>query len=91
VKRIVFGMIWFVVIWFGGLVLGGSIAGAIAGSQVKATNITDGYAKGQQVGQVAGAEFGQKYGVAIFIGALVLSIGGTAIGLLPGTKKKQPK
>jgi hypothetical protein len=90
-KRIVFGVIWFVVFWFGGLVLGGTIVGAIAGSRVKASSVTDGYAKGHQVGQAAGAEFGQKYGVAIFIGALVLSIGGAAIGLLPGTKKKQPK
>ena len=90
-KRFVFGVVWFVVFWFGGLVLGGSIAGAIAGSQVKASSMSDGYAKGQRVGEEAGAAFGQKFGVAIFIGALVLSIGGTAIGLLPGTKKKQPK
>ncbi|MET0332910.1 MAG: hypothetical protein ABW190_01460 [Rhizobacter sp.] len=87
-KRIFFGIVWFLVLGFGGLVLGGAVVGAMAGSQVNATNMSDGYTKGQQAGEVAGAEFGRKYAGVILIGALVISVVGTATGVLPGTKKK---
>lgn len=89
-KRIVFGVVWFVALSLAGLIGGGAIAGAIAGSKVSATNFSDGYAKGEEVGHVAGAKFGQKYGSVILLGALVLSVAGTAAGVLPGTKKKKP-
>ena len=87
-KRIFFGIVWFVIISLGCLIGGGAIAGAIAGSEVTAGSVQEGYAKGQQVGQVAGAEFGRKYSGLIFLGALVASIAGTATGVLPGTKRK---
>ncbi|WP_255990929.1 hypothetical protein [Chitinolyticbacter albus] len=90
-KRVFFGVICFVVFAFGGLVVGGAIAGAIAGSKVKAVGLADGFAKGEQVGYAAGAEFGQKYGGIVLIGALVLSVIGTATGFLPGTKRKPSK
>lgn len=87
-KRIVFGIVWFVVFWFGGLVIGGAVAGGIAGAKVQPGSLSEGFDKGKEVGHAAGAEFGQKYGGHMLIGALVLAIGGTAFGVLPGTKKK---
>jgi hypothetical protein len=87
-KRIVFGIIWFVVISLVGLVGGGAVAGAIVGSKVAASSFSEGYAKGEQVGHAAGAEFGQKYGGLVLLGALVVSIVGTGTGILPGTKRK---
>lgn len=88
-KRILFAVVWFVVFAFGGLILGSVVAGAIAGSQVNATTVSEGYAKGQLAGEAAGAEFGRKYSGAILLGALVISIAGTAVGVLPGTKKRK--
>ena len=88
-KRIVFGILWFVVFSFGGLILGSGIAGGIAGSKTQATSAAEGYEQGKELGTVAGREFGQKYGTAIFIGALVLSVAGTATGFLPGTKSRK--
>lgn len=89
-KRILFGIIWFVVLTLVGFIGGGAIAGAIAGSQISATSFSEGAAKGGQVGRVAGAKFGQKYGGLVILGVLVVSIVGTATGVLPGTKKKTP-
>jgi hypothetical protein len=88
-KRVIFGILWFVVFVFGGFFLGGGISGGIAGSKVQATSISEGYPKGKEAGAVAGAEFGRKYGNAIFLGALVLSVVGTATGFLPGTKSRK--
>lgn len=87
-KRILFGVVWFLVFGFGGLVVGGAIAGAIAGSQVEATSLSDAGTKGEKAGRAAGAEFGRKYSGVVWLGALVLVIAGTAAGVLPGTKKK---
>jgi len=72
-----------------GLIIGSGIAGGIAGSKTQATSATEGYVQGKELGTVAGAEFGRKYGNAIFIGALVLSVAGTATGYLPGTKSRK--
>ncbi len=88
-KRALFWFLWFVALTLGGLTIGGSIVGAIAGSQVQATSISDGYKKGHDVGAVAGAEFGRDYAGLILLGALVLSIAGTAFGVLPGTKPRK--
>lgn len=89
-KRYVFGVIWFIVFSFGGLFLGGAIVGGIAGAQVEAGGISEAAAKGHQAGHAAGAEFGRKYSGLIFLGALVLAVAGTATGVLPGTRKKNP-
>lgn len=91
-KRFAFGLLWFLAFWFGSLIIGGAIAGAIAGSGVQATSISEGYSKGHAAGEAAGVEFGQKYGAIILLGALAISIGGTALGVLPGTRpRKKPE
>ena len=87
-KRVAFGFVWFLVLWFGTLLLCGMIVGGIAGSKVKAGSASEGFERGQVAGQQAGEEFGRKYGSVILLGALVISIGGTAAGILPGTRRK---
>ena len=88
-KRVAIGIVWFVALWFGTLVVGSSIAGGIAGSKVNAVSGADGYTKGQVAGRNAGAEFGRNYGSIILFGAALIAIGGTIAGILPGTKRKQ--
>ncbi|MFG6413142.1 hypothetical protein ACG02S_04445 [Roseateles sp. DC23W] len=87
-KRTIFGIVWFVVFWFGSVIIGGAIAGGIAGAQVKPSSLSEGFDLGKEAGHTAGAEFAQKYSSHLLIGALILAIGGTALGVLPGTKKK---
>jgi hypothetical protein len=88
-KRIFFGFVWFVVLSLGGLVLGGAIVGGIAGANVGSKNFSEAVSKGHDAGHAAGSEFGRKYGGVIILGALALSIVGTATGVLPGTKKRK--
>ncbi|TAJ91554.1 MAG: hypothetical protein EPO31_15270 [Gammaproteobacteria bacterium] len=88
-KRAAFGFLWFLVIWFGTLVIGGAVVGSAAGSGMEATSMSEAFSKGQEAGAAAGAEFGRKYGGVIFLGALVISIGGTILGILPGTKSRK--
>ncbi len=89
-KRVILGFVWFLVIWFGTLIIGGAMAGALAGSQVGASSsVSESYEKGYAAGQQAGAEFASRFGRIIFIGALVIAVGGTIAGVLPGTKPKK--
>jgi len=85
-KRVLFTFLWFVVIWFGALAIGGGVAGATAQSNSDQTpSFSQGYARGQ----VAGREFGRRFGGIILLGALAASITGGAMGILPGTKRKK--
>lgn len=88
-KRVALGIAWFIALWLGTIIAGSSVAGAIAGSQVNAKSMAEGYAKGQVAGQQAGAEFGRRFGGIILLGSLVIAIGGTVAGVLPGTRPKQ--
>jgi hypothetical protein len=87
-KRAFFGAIWFFALAFLGVVGGGAVVGFMAGSKIQATNIADGYAKGREAGSIVGAEFGRNYTGVIVLGALVLSVAGTVLGVLPGTRRR---
>ena len=87
-KRALFGAIWFFALVFLGFVGGGAAVGVMAGSKVQATDVADGYAKGLEAGSRAGAEFRRNYGGVIVLGALVLSVAVTVLGVLPGTRRR---
>lgn len=90
------GVVWFFVLWFGTLVVGGAISGVVYSAKapipekIPAT-MAGAFEHGQQMGRQAGFEFGARYGGIILLGALLVSIVGTATGKLPGTKPKKHK
>lgn len=79
-KRFGFGVLWFLALTMGALIIGGMVVGAMAGSG----NPADAAAAGQAAGQ----EFGEKYAGMIFLGALIVAVVGSILGWLPGTKSK---
>jgi hypothetical protein len=89
-KRVFFTFLWFVVIYFGALAIGGGVAGALAQSQATANSdqnpsVSQAYAKGH----AAGSEFARRFSGMILLGALAASIGGGTMGILPGTKRNK--
>lgn len=82
-KKILMGVVWFFVLYLGLCTLGGAIVGGIAGYKEGQAGHPE---RATQAGTIAGAEFGRKYGIFMLLGVLVLSVAGTAAGILPGTK-----
>ena len=82
-KRVLFGVLWCVVIYFLACILTGAVAGAIAGSRDSAN--------ASAVGAQAGAKAVADLRGYIFAGAVGLSAIGTWAGVLPGTRSKQPE
>jgi hypothetical protein len=82
-KRIVVGVIWFLVLFFGILFVGSAIVGGIAGSK------TRGEQQGAVVGERAGRAFGERYGTVILLGSLLIAVAGSATGVLPGTRARE--
>jgi hypothetical protein len=80
VKRILVGIVWFVVLYFGACVLTGAIAGGIAGG------------KDPEHASVVGREAGRHAVLALrmyyLVGAAAISIVGASRGILPGTRIK---
>ena len=81
-KRILFGVLWFIVFYFAGCIVVGAIAGAIAGAQDPA-NASD-------AGAIAGTRAVEDLHLYIVGGAVLLSGVGAWAGLLPGTRNKKP-
>ena len=79
VKRVLFGILWFVVIYFAACTIVGAVAGGIAGFQDPA-NAT---ALGSRVGR----EVVEANKFLILGGSALLSFIGTGTGILPGTRK----
>ena len=81
-RRIMMGMVWFLLLYFGMLGIGGAILGSAPGYREKH------FDQGYRAGHAAGQEFGNKYREII----LLLAVGGAAVGTftgrLPGTKPK---
>lgn len=90
-RRVLFGIFWFGVIWVALMVVGGGIAGSIAGaSAVKPGEyVAEGDRLGQVAGSEAGAEFAEKYGTHVLIAAAALAALGTGTGKLPGTRRQR--
>ena len=94
-RRVIFAIVWFVIFAVGGLGIGGAIVGgaagadAAAGSKTPPTTFSDGYRVGYNAGHSAGQELGRKYGGLILLVSLVLAVGGSALGILPGTRRRR--
>lgn len=83
VKRVVIGVIWFVVLYIGACAIGGGVAGGMAASKLgKNANAQTGAAAGAR----AGEEFGKKWGTFILLGSATIAGIGTFGGILPGTR-----
>jgi hypothetical protein len=76
------GFVWFLLLYFGMLGIGGAVLGSAAGSREVSFN------EGYQAGYAKGQKFANQYRELI----LLVAIGGAAIGTftgrLPGTKRK---
>jgi hypothetical protein len=86
-RRIAFGILWFVVLYFVACFVIGAIAGGIAGSRDPAN--------AAEKGREAGARVVASSRGYIFAGSVVLSVLGAWGGILPGTRitgsTKEPK
>ena len=76
-KRIIFCIIWFIVIYFALCVLIGGVAGGIAGANDPVN--------ASEAGAIAGATLVARYRAYIFGVAIVASAADTLAGFLPGT------
>jgi len=77
-KKIGFGILWFLALSMGVLLIGGMVAGGIAGANDPAN--------AEAAGQAAGEAFGKSYTGIIFLSSLLISVAGSIMGWLPGTK-----
>jgi len=83
-RKIVMGLVWFVVFYFGTCFIVGGIAGGIAGSRDPA--------HAQEAGGIAGREAVLEYRPFILGGSILFAFAGSMTGILPGTKPKpKPK
>ncbi|MDR4469865.1 MAG: hypothetical protein MRJ68_16470 [Nitrospira sp.] len=89
-KRIIMGLVWFIILYFGILVFGGGIAGAIEGAKAGSgeKSFNQGFNQGYQAGYTGGQEFRTKYASVILLIAFGGAVVGTFTGRLPGTKLK---
>ena len=81
-KRVLVAVIWFVVLSLSGLGTA-AMAGVIGSAKARHTV----HVARSSVGKIdAASESARKYGTMILLGALVLSVVGTATGSLPGAR-----
>ena len=87
-KRILLGIVWFLVLWIVSRMLIGAVIGGMAGAHLPqggSGGVSEGYQQGYAAGQTAALQFFQQYGLLIMLGALALAVAGTLTGFLPGT------
>ena len=86
-KRIAFGALWFFVFYLCGVI---ALAGVIAYNAEETTGDTpeQHFSQGYDSGYIAGKELGDRCRKFILLGAFVLSVTGTGLRWLPGTRKK---
>jgi len=84
-KRVLVGVVWFVVLSLLGLAGTGAVASVKAYHKAHEAGLSDGFLHGAG----AGGEMRRKYGTVLLLGALVLSIVGSATGSLPGARRHE--
>lgn len=80
-RKFGFGLLWFFALSMAALMAGAFVVGFQAGMG----NAANAHAAGEAAGQA----FGQKYAGIIFLSSLAISIIGSALGLLPGTRSNR--
>jgi zinc-ribbon domain len=80
-KRVLFGVIWFLLFFLVASVAAGMIAGGIAGARDPQ--------HAAEAGRRAGRELAERWGLFILLGSAVLSVTGTLLGILPGTRARK--
>jgi hypothetical protein len=81
-KRVLMGIVWFVVLYIGSCMAIGMGVGFVAG--------THDPAHAKEAGKVAAQKTLQPYLPYLLGGSLLLAFAGTATGILPGTRKRKP-
>ncbi len=79
-KKVGFGVLWFLVLSMGCLMLGALVVGFTAD--------INGPANAQASGEAASRAFGRDYGGIIFLVSLIIAVLGSIKGWLPGTKSQ---
>ena len=90
-RKVLMGVVWFLILWFGTLTIGGAIAGSFRAAKIdlEGKTVSDIKKETNSAGLQAGTEFGVRYGGLVFLGSILIAIIGTATGVLPGTKRKK--
>ncbi|MDH5641709.1 MAG: hypothetical protein OEY28_10470 [Nitrospira sp.] len=81
-KRIAAGALWFLILYFGIIGIGGAVVGTVAAQGAKNSR------QSHQTVYAASEAFGKKYGTIILIVAASAAALGTVTSRLPGTKPK---
>jgi hypothetical protein len=83
-RRVFFGVCWFLFFWLGVGAIFAGVMSAIAARQAGATTFSEGYALGKEVGE----DLGRRSGPYFLFGGLLISLVGTVTGTLPGTRRR---
>lgn len=82
IKKILFGLLWFIVLYFFACIVIGAVAGAIAGAKDPQN--------AAEAGGQAGARAVEAVRVYLALGSLAMASVGAWKGFLPGTRRKSP-
>ena len=85
-RKVIFGLVWFVLFYFGACTVAGGIAGAKAASNLPRNSPPE---RVKEVTLAASSATVYSLRIYLFTGALVISVVGSASGYLPGTRDSE--
>ena len=86
-RRVFFGVCWFLFFWLGVGATFAGVMGAIAARQERATTFSEGFAAGKELGE----DLGRRSGPYFLFCGLLISVVGTVTGVLPGTRRSSER